>query len=105
MMKAIHPCCHRADILFFKCDAGAQVFQLSGVVQAVLGVTGKSADGLCNDEVDFASLAVGNHAVELLTPLGAGAGNTLIRINPSQFIIRIAVDVFGVIGNLVFKAI
>lgn len=96
---------HRADVLLLKGDADAQIFQLSGIVQAVLGVPGKSADRLCDDEVDFASLAISNHTVELLTPFGAGAGDTFICVNTSQFIIGVSGDELCVVGHLVFKAV
>ena len=96
---------HRIDAFLFKLDADAQVFQLSGVVQAVLRVTGKTANGFCDDQVDFSSFAVCNHAVEIISASGVGAGDAFISINVSQFVVRIPIDVFGVVGHLVFKAV
>ena len=96
---------HGVDAFLFKANANAHVLQLAGIIQAILGVTGKSGNGLGNHQVNFSCLAVSNHAVELVTTFGAGTRNALIGVNVHQFIFWVVVDVGGVVCHLVFKAV
>ena len=53
---------HCVDILFFKEYRNVLLFKLPDVFQAVQRVSGKSANRLCNDHVDFPSHALFDHS-------------------------------------------
>ena len=82
-----------------------QLLQLPGIVQAVLRVPGKTADGFCDDEVNLPGFTVTNHSIEVFSALRGSAGDTFICVDASQLILRIAVDVFRVVSDLIFKAV
>ena len=74
------------------------------MLEAVQGVSGKTADGLGDNHVDSAGSAVVHHAVELGTVFGIGAGNAVIGVDARQRPFRIFADVFGVVFHLGFVA-
>lgn len=66
--------------LLFKIDRYVLVLELPDVLQAVEGVSGKSADGLGDDHVDVSGHALLNHAVELFTLFDVGTGDTIVYL-------------------------
>lgn len=92
------------DVLFFKIDLNTGFLELADGGQAVYGVSGKSADRLGDDEVNFAVQRIGNHLLEAFAALGAGSGNTFIGVDVDVLPIVTALDVVGVIINLCFVA-
>ena len=55
------------DILLLEEHRNVQRLQLPRVLEAVQGVSRKSADGLGEDQVDLSGFAVCTHAVELVS--------------------------------------
>ena len=49
--------------------------------QAVYGIAGKTGNGLGDDQVDLPGKRIGDHSVETIAFLGAGAGNTFIYLD------------------------
>ena len=90
------------DVLFLEVDVDILVPELPYVLQAIQCVSGKSADGLGNDPVDFSCHAVVDHYVELLTLLCVGSRNTVISVDTGKFPFRVLGDVLSVVGHLGF---
>lgn len=86
--------------LLFKIDRDVLVFELPDVLQAVEGVSCKSADGLGDDHVDVPGHAFVYHAVELITLFGVGAGNAVVREYARKLPVQIFLDVLRVVGDL-----
>ena len=93
-------CIQSVDVLFFKENGNIQRFELSCVFQAVNRVSGESADGLGQDHVDLAGLAVIDHTVELVSLFSVGAADTVVRIYLDKFPFRLALDVGCVVLDL-----
>lgn len=68
------------NVLLFKVDLDAFLFEFADGDEAIHGVSSESADGLCNDEVDFSRQGILDHLIETRTVLGIRAGNPLICI-------------------------
>lgn len=64
---------HAVNIFFLEENGYAFFLKLSDVFQAVQGISGKPADGLCNDHIDATRHALIDHSVEFFTLLGIGA--------------------------------
>ena len=76
----------------------------SDIVQAVNGISGKSADRLRKDHVDQALLAVLDHSVELLSAFGRSRTDAVIGIHLDKFPLRVLIDKFSVVLDLCFVA-
>ena len=61
------------NILFLKNNTDAEILKLSRIHKAVLRISCKSADGLCNNKVNLTCFAIGYHLLELLTLLCIGS--------------------------------
>ena len=85
-----------SHIFFFKVTFHAVFLQLADGDQTVHGVPGKSADRLCDNEVDFSGKSVRNHAVKAVSLFGVTAGNALIRIYFYEVPFRLGLYEFGV---------
>lgn len=80
-------------VLLLEVDTDAEALELSRILEPVQRVAPEAGDGLRDDEVDLARLAVGNQLVELLALLGRGAGDALVGVQPYH-------RPFGVRGDL-----
>ena len=90
--------------LLLKIDWNVLVLELPDILEAVEGVSGKSADGFGDDHVDVSGHALLDHAVELITFFGVGTGDAVIRKNASQLPFRILLNVLGVVCDLCLVA-
>ena len=90
--------------LFFKIDRDVLVLELLDVLEAVESVSGKSADGLGDDHVDVPGHALVDHAIELVTLFGVGAGDAVIRKYAHQLPVGIFLDVLRVMCDLCLVA-
>ncbi len=72
------------DVVIEKDDPDPQTLQTAGVFQGIHRVPGKPGDLLGEDQIQFARLGVGNHAVELLPAAGGSARNPLIGVDLGQ---------------------
>jgi len=88
------------DIFLLKINADVLVLKGSGVIQTINRVSGKSADGLGNHHIDLAIMAVVYHALKLITLLGIHSGDAIICINSSQYPVRMALNVGGIMLDL-----
>ena len=90
----------RVDSFLFKINGDVLILELSDVVKAVKGITGKTADRLGYHHVNLAIHAVIYEPVKLLSLFGIGAGNAVIRINSGAFPCWVLLDVLGVVFHL-----
>ena len=72
--------------------------------KAVNCVSGKTADRLCDDQVDLPGEGVSHHAFEALTLFGVRPGDTLVGIDTGELPIVPSLDVVGVVIDLRFVA-
>ncbi|MPM74367.1 hypothetical protein SDC9_121355 [bioreactor metagenome] len=94
----------RINVFFFKNNSYVLFFELPYILQAVNGVSCKSADGLGNNHINFTGHAILNHTVEAFTFLSVGAGNTIIGINTCELPFFISSNIIGVMLHLYFIA-
>ena len=92
--------CQRIDIFLFEDDPDPPGLQHPHRLQAVYGVPGETGERLCEDEVDPAPLAGGDHPVEFFSLLHTGPGDPLVREDPGQFPIWGLLNFLGVVGFL-----
>ena len=92
------------NTFLFEVTFHAVFLQLADGDQTVHGVPGKSADRLCDNEVDFSGKSIRNHAVKAVSLFGVTAGNALIRIYFYEIPFRLGLYEFGVIIHLGFVA-
>lgn len=97
--------CKSIDILLFKVHADAIGFQKSDRIQTIHRVSGKAGEGLRDDEVDAATLAGGDHLIELGPLFEACAGDALVGVNTGHLPIRAVLNLLGVVGLLGFIAV
>ena len=72
--------------------------------KAVNRVSGKTADRLCDDQVDLPGEGVGHHTFEALTLFGVRPGDALVGIDTGELPIVPSLDVVGVVIDLRFVA-
>ena len=77
--------------------------QLSHQFQAVRCVSGKSADGLGDNEIYLLRLTVGNQTHQLRTLLLLGSGDALVVIKPSKFPVITNSDIIFIVVFLCFQ--
>ena len=94
---------HRIDSLFFKNHRNSKAFQMSGIMEAVPGVPGKTADGFGKHQVYFSRFTGCNHASEACPFARPSPGNSFIRENPCQLVLFFSINIFRVVGDLVGK--
>ena len=70
--------------------------------KAVNRVSGKTADRLCDDQVDLSGEGVSHHAFKALTFFGIRPGDTLIGIDTGELPIVPSLNVVGVVIDLCF---
>ena len=92
------------NVLLFKVDLDAFLFEFADGDEAIHGVSSESADGLCNDEVDFSRQGILDHLIETRTVLGIRAGNPLICIDLYECPFLVSLNVLRVVVDLSFVA-
>ena len=90
--------------LLLEIDWNVFVLELPDILEAVEGVSGKSADGFGDDHVDVSGHALLNHAVELVTLFGVGTRDAIVRKYACQLPVGILLDVLRVVRDLRFVA-
>ena len=73
------------DTVIHENDVDIQIFQLSGVVEGIDGITGETADFFCKYSVNHSTLAVGYHFIKPFTMRGRCSCNTFIIVNVDEF--------------------
>ena len=91
---------HGVNVFLFKQNRDIQGLEPADVLETVQGVAGEAADGFGDDHVNFAVLAVADHAVEFFPLLGGSAAYTLIRVDIGQHPVGIFADYLAVVGHL-----
>ena len=89
-------------LLFFEEYLNIQFFHFPHSFQHNRGVSGKTGDGLCQDQIEFACACRLQHPLKLL-PLVFGAGDALISKNADILMLRIGFNQVAVMGGLVFQ--
>ena len=92
--------CQRIDIFLFEDDPDPPGLQHPYSLQAVHCISCETGEGFCQDEVDPAPLAGGDHPFEFFSFLHTGPGDPLVREDPGQFPIRGFLNFLGVVGFL-----
>lgn len=88
------------NALFFKVDADADIFEEADRCQKLLGVSRKAGHRFDDDAVDQAFLAVSNQPMQIVALVHAGAGDTFIRIDVNQLVLRMSSLVVLVVSDL-----
>ena len=88
------------EMLFFKYHRYAKLFQFPDRGDAVLRVTGKPGQGFDQNAVDLPVPAILHHALEILSFVGAGAGDALVGVNVHERPVLMAGDQCGVVPHL-----
>ena len=83
----------------------AELFQVSDRVQKIHGVPRKPLDRLGEDDVDVSGFTLSQHAIELFTLFGAGAGDPVICKNASVFPFGVLLNQCAVIAHLCRKRV
>ena len=97
-------CVQGVDVLFLEEYGNITLLKLTYVFKAVKRISGKSADGLCDNHVDFAVHAVCYHTVEFLTLFGIRAGDTVIGVNTRKCPFGVSGDLLCIMRHLRFVA-
>ena len=87
-------------VLLLELYLDAQLLQVPDRLQQVHRVSGETADGLREDDVDLPSLAVRHHALKLGALVRAGAGDEVVRVHTGKFPFRVALDELVVVADL-----
>ena len=93
------------DVVILEEHAHIVLQQLLGVLDAVQGGAGKTGDFLGDDKVKQPRLGIPDHTIEIISPLGAGAGDALIDVPRHKGPVGFALDQLGVILHLVFQGV
>ena len=88
------------DVFLFEDNADASGLQHSYDLKAVHRISGEAGEGFCEDEVDPAALAGGDHAVEFLPLFHAGSRDPLISEQTSHLPIRGLLNFLAVVRFL-----
>ena len=88
------------DALFLEVDADADIFEKADRCQKLLGVSCEAGHRFDDDAVDQAFLTVSNHPVQIISLVHAGAGDSFIRIDVNQLVLRMCFLVVLVLSNL-----
>ena len=91
---------HGMDILFFKPDFDAQLFQMPDGTQKVYGVTGETLDGFGQDDIYLPGFGIFQHPPEFLSLLHTRPGYAVVGIDPGIFPVRVLLDEAAVITDL-----
>ena len=91
---------HGMNILFFKPDFDAQLFQMPDGTQKVYSVTGETLDGLGQDNVNLPGFGILQHPQEFLPFLYPRPGNPVVSIYPGIFPLRVLLYEAVVIADL-----
>ena len=93
------------QVLFFKIHIYLDLPQHPRDLDAVEGVSGKSADGFNDNHIYAASFALADQFVELIALFHTGAGDTLIGVNAYQLPAGFSVNSFCVVVHLILIAV
>ena len=88
------------DALFLEVHVHTEVFQHSSVFEAVDGVAGEAGNGLADDAVDLAELAIPQKPVEIISTAHVRACDSFIRIDVYKLILRVLARKIAVVSNL-----
>ena len=91
---------HGMDILFFKPDFDAQLFQMPDGTQKVYGVACEALDGLGQDDVYLPGFGIFQHPQEFLPLLHPRPRDAIVGIDPGVFPVRVLLDEAAVITDL-----
>jgi hypothetical protein len=92
--------CKGIDVFFLKDDPDPSSPQHSNRLQTIHRIPGESGEGFGKNGVDPASLAGGNHLIEIVPFLHAGTGKSFVRKDAGQLPIGVFLDFLGVVGFL-----
>ena len=93
----------RVDVVIKEQNAHVPPPKLTGDLQRIHCITGKTADLLCHDQIDLPHLRRVDHTVELHPLFGRSAGDALVGIDTLQFPVRFTFDAFTEIPLLRLK--
>ena len=93
------------QILFFKVHIHLDFPQHSGDLDAVKGVSGKTADGFDDNHIHTPSFALADQLVELIPLFHTGAGDALVGINAYQLPAGFSANPFRVVIHLILIAV
>lgn len=93
------------QILFFKIHIHLDFSQHSGNLDAVEGVSGKSADGFHDNHIHAASFALADQLIEFIPLFHTGAGDSLVGVNAYQLPAGFSANAFRIVVYLILIAV
>ena len=93
------------DVVVLEKDADSRIQQLSGILDGVQRITGKTGDFLCDDKIKLTGLGIVHHAVEVLTALGGDTGQPLVDISRHKCPRCVLPDKVLIVANLIAKRV
>ena len=90
----------RVDVFLLKADGNAELLQVPDSFQKVNRVSGKTGNGLCENDIDFTRFAIVEHMLELIAFGCSGTADAIIRINTDILPIGVLLNKLAVIADL-----
>ena len=85
---------HGVDILFLKVDRRPGGFQTADGREGIYGISGKTGQRFCENQIDFTVQRIIHHAVETIPPADGQAGNAVIGVHSGKDPVRVLPDIF-----------
>ena len=96
---------HGINVLPLETDGDPLLFQLSDGMEAIYGVTGKTADAFNEHQINLSCIAVRDQPLELRPMRGTCACDTFVRIDTGVFPCGILLDETAVVTDLRCKGV
>ena len=89
------------DVVILEENTHTVTQQLTGKLDGVQGVAGKSGNFLGDDKIKFVLSSILNHTVEILTLFRGDAGQPLVNITGNKSPVFVALNEIFVVGDLI----
>lgn len=96
---------HGVDVLPLKIYRYPGGFQLADGREGIYGISGKTGQRFCENQIDFTVQCIIHHAVETVPPADGQAGNAVIGVHSGKDPIRVMPDIFREILLLRLEAV
>lgn len=96
---------HGVDVLPLKINRYPGGFQFADGREGIYGISGKTGQRFCEDQIDFTVQRIIHHAVETVPPADGQAGNAVIGVHSGKDPVRVLPDIFREILLLRLKTV
>ena len=84
---------HGVDVLPLKINRHSSGFQLADGREGIYGISGKTGQRFCENQIDFTVQCIIHHAVEIVPPADGQAGNAVIGVHSGKDPVRVMPDI------------